>query len=76
MADSRMWFFVLGMAVGCLLGVNLHMLYRRFFGGNVERIERNLQAQIRDLESRLRRKDEAIREAIQIARNEERSGKA
>jgi uncharacterized membrane-anchored protein YhcB (DUF1043 family) len=70
--DNNMLYLLFGTLVGIVLGINIAVLYRRFLG-NKGRTEAKLRAEIRDLEKRLRQKDEYIAKAIKSIK-EERSG--
>lgn len=68
----NMTYLLFGTLVGIVLGINIAVLYRRFFG-NKARTETKLRAEIRELEKRLRQKDEYIAQAIKSIK-EERGG--
>ncbi|MDI9485991.1 MAG: hypothetical protein QM372_11050 [Bacillota bacterium] len=67
--DANMLYLVFGTAVGIVLGINIAFLYSRFFG-NKAKVESKLRAEIRELERRLRQKDEYIAKAIKSAKEE------
>lgn len=67
--DGTMLYFFFGILVGVLLGVNISFLYQRFIG-NKARLETKLRAEIRDLEKRLKQKDEYIAKAIKSMKQE------
>lgn len=67
--DGNMLYLLFGTLVGIVLGINIAVLYRRFIG-NRARTETKLRAEIRDLEKRLRQKDEYIAKAIKSMKEE------
>ncbi len=67
--DGHMLYLLFGTLVGIVLGINIAVLYRRFIG-NKARTESKLRAEIRDLEKRLRQKDEYIAKAIKSMKDE------
>ena len=67
--DGHMLYLLFGTLVGIVLGINIAVLYRRFIG-NKARTESKLRAEIRDLEKRLRQKDEDIAKAIKSMKDE------
>lgn len=67
--DGHMLYLLFGTLVGIVLGINIAVLYRRFIG-NKARTESKLRAEIRDLEKRLRQKDEYIAKAIKSIKDE------
>ena len=58
-----MLYLLFGTLVGIILGLNIAFLYYRFFGSR-GKVEQKLRAEIRELEKRLRQKDEYIARAI------------
>jgi gas vesicle protein len=68
--DGNMTYLLFGTLVGIVLGINIAVLYRRFIG-NKARTETKLRAEIRDLEKRLRQKDDYIAKAIRSMKDEE-----
>jgi len=69
-----MLYLLFGTLVGIVLGLNIAFLYRRFVGGK-GKVEQKLRAEIRDLEKRLRQKDDYIARAIKSLRQEEENRK-
>ncbi len=67
--DGYMLYLLFGTLVGIVLGINVSVLYRRFMG-NKSKTENKLRAEIRDLEKRLRQKDEYIAKAIKSLKDE------
>lgn len=67
--DGNMAYLLFGTLVGIVLGINIAFLYRRFVG-NKARTETKLRAEIRDLEKRLKQKDEYIARAIKSIKEE------
>lgn len=67
--DGHMLYLLFGTLVGIVLGINIAVLYRRFIG-NKARTESKLRAEVRDLEKRLRQKDEYIAKAIKSMKDE------
>lgn len=67
--DGPMLYLLFGTLVGIVLGINIAVLYRRFIG-NKARTESKLRAEVRDLEKRLRQKDEYIAKAIKSMKDE------
>lgn len=67
--EGNMVYLLFGTLVGIVLGINIAALYRRFIG-NKARAETKLRAEIRDLEKRLRQKDEYIARAIKSMKEE------
>ena len=67
--DTNMLYLLFGTLVGIVLGINIAVLYRRFIG-NKARTETKLRAEIRELEKRLRQKDEYIAKAIKSIKEE------
>jgi uncharacterized membrane-anchored protein YhcB (DUF1043 family) len=61
--DGHMLYLFFGTLVGIVLGVNIAFLYNRFIGGK-GRVEQKLRAEIRELERRLKQKDDFIARAI------------
>jgi hypothetical protein len=68
--DGAMKYVLFGTFVGIVLGINLSFLYHRFIG-NKAKTEAKLRAEIRELEKRLRQKDEYIAKAIKSIKEEE-----
>jgi gas vesicle protein len=69
--DGNMVYLLFGTLVGIVLGINIAVLYHRFIG-NKARTETKLRAEIRELEKRLRQKDEYIAKAIKSVKDERR----
>lgn len=67
--DTNMLYLLFGTLVGIVLGINIAVLYRRFIG-NRARTETKLRTEIRELERRLRQKDEYIAKAIKSMKEE------
>ncbi|HKM42385.1 MAG TPA: hypothetical protein VJZ70_00135 [Limnochordia bacterium] len=67
--EGNMVYLLFGTLMGIVLGINVSALYRRFIG-NKARTETKLRAEIRDLEKRLRQKDEYIARAIKSMKEE------
>ncbi|HPT82378.1 MAG TPA: hypothetical protein PLM25_00680 [Limnochordia bacterium] len=64
-----MLYLLFGTLVGIILGLNIAFLYYRFFGSR-GKVEQKLRAEIRELEKRLRQKDEYIARAIRSFKEE------
>jgi len=69
-----MLYLLFGTLVGIVLGLNIAFLYRRFVGSK-GKVEQKLRAEIRDLEKRLRQKDDYIVRAIKSLKQEEENRK-
>jgi uncharacterized membrane-anchored protein YhcB (DUF1043 family) len=67
--DNNMLYLLFGTLVGIILGLNIAFLYYRFFGSR-GKVEQKLRAEIRELEKRLRQKDEYIARAIRSFKEE------
>ncbi|MDI9441462.1 MAG: hypothetical protein GX101_06330 [Firmicutes bacterium] len=67
--DGNMVYLLFGTLVGVVLGLNIAYLYHRFVAKR-GRTEHKLRAEIRDLEKRLRKKDEYIAKAIKSVKEE------
>ena len=67
--DSNLLYLVFGTLIGIILGLNIAFLYSRFFG-NRAKTEIKLRAEIRELEKRLRQKDDYIARAIKSIKEE------
>jgi membrane protein implicated in regulation of membrane protease activity len=63
---------LVSLILGVVLGINLLLLYQRFFSP-VSKRERTLNQRIRELERRLSDKDKLIRKAVKSAVDEHRS---
>ncbi|MGI6692693.1 MAG: hypothetical protein ACOX46_02685 [Limnochordia bacterium] len=72
--DGNMLYLLFGTLVGIVLGLNIAFLYRRFVGSK-GKVEQKLRAEIRDLEKRLRQKDDYIARAIKSLKQEEENRK-
>ncbi|HHT42061.1 MAG TPA: hypothetical protein GX014_01475 [Firmicutes bacterium] len=68
--DGNMLYLLFGTLVGVVLGLNIAYLYQRFVGGK-GKVEQKLRAEIRELEKRLRQKDDYIARAIKSIKEEE-----
>jgi len=66
-----MLYLLFGTLVGVVLGINLAILYYRFSGSR-GKVEQKLRAEIRELEKRLRQKDDYIARAIKSFKEEEK----
>ena len=66
-----MLYLLFGTLVGVVLGINLAILYYRFLGSR-GKVEPKLRAEIRELEKRLRQKDDYIARAIKSFKEEEK----
>lgn len=64
-----MQYLLFGTLIGIVLGLNIAFLYHRFVGSK-GRVEHKLRAEIRELEKRLRQKDEYIAKAIKSIKEE------
>ncbi len=64
-----MLYLLFGTLVGIILGLNIAFLYYRLFGSR-GKVEQKLRAEIRELEKRLRQKDEYIARAIRSFKEE------
>ena len=69
-----MTYLLFGTLVGIVLGINIALLYYRFFLSR-GKIEQKLRAEIRELEKRLRQKDEYIARAIKSFEEEHKRRK-
>lgn len=63
---------LLSLVLGVVLGINLFLLYDRFFRSASKR-ERMLTGRIKELERRLSEKDRLIRKAVKTVVDEHRS---
>ncbi|MGI6641433.1 MAG: hypothetical protein ACOX48_08155 [Limnochordia bacterium] len=72
--DNNMLYLLFGTLVGIVLGINIAVLYHRFIGSKGKK-EQKLRDEIRDLERRLKQKDDYIARAIKSIKEEEATRK-
>lgn len=67
--DGNMLYLLFGILMGIVLGLNIAFLYHRFVGSR-GKVEQKLRTEIRDLQKRLKQKDEYIAKAIKSIQEE------